>query len=382
MIPLVKDQQGNHADTQNYRGITISPIISKAFEHVLKSTFFEHLTTSEHQFGFKRNSSTIHALHCLRETVTYYLNNDSRVYCTFLDASKAFDRLVHSGLYLKLMDRNVPVKFLNIIISWYSNLTCRVKWADEFNEWFSITAGVRQGGILSPDFYSIYVDDLLHELKQCKKGCYFMDLFAAALFYADDMAILSPSIHGLEYLLKICSNYCSDWDICLNAKKSKCLYFGKRINISHNVMLNSKTIEWVEEWAYLGVSLKSAKSFDCSIKERVKKFYRCANSIFRIDGKSNDMVMLRLVETHCVPLLTYAIEVLHVSDRDERRQLRVAYNSLFRRIFKYRWSESVTALQHFLNRPTWEEMVEKRRDNFVKRIRDTDPTLLSHRLLD
>ena len=85
----------------------------------------------------------------------------------------------------------------------------------------------------------------------------------------------------------------------------------------------------------------------------------------RIDRHSNDMVMLRLAETHCVPILTYAIEVIDVANRDELRQLRVAYNSLFRKIFKYRWNESVTALQHFLKRPTWEELADKRRTNFV-----------------
>ena len=83
---------------------------------------------------------------------------------------------------------------------------------------------------------------------------------------------------------------------------------------------------------------------------------------------SNDTVMLRLIESHCVPLLTYAIEFVHVSDRDERRQLRVAYNSVFRKIFGYRWSESVSALQQFLNRPTWEELVDKRRLCFLDRI--------------
>ena len=93
------------------------------------------------------------------------------------------------------------------------------------------------------------------------------------------------------------------------------------------------------------------------------------------------MVMLQLVETHCVPLLTYAIEVIHVSNRDERRQLRVAYNSLFRKIFKYRWSESVSALQAFLGRPTWEQLTEKRRDGFIKRIQKADQALLSYRFL-
>ena len=381
MVPIVKDNHGNLSDPNNYRGITISPIISKVFEHLLKTVFFEHLSTSQHQYGFKRNSSTAHALHCLREIVSFYVNNDSRVYCTFLDASKAFDRLVHAGLFLKLIQRHIPIVFLEIIMFWYSKLQCRVKWDDCYSEWFMITAGVRQGGILSPDLYSIYVDDLLLRLESTGKGCHLHKVFAAALFYADDMAIMAPSIKGLEYLLSICEEYCAEWDICLNAKKSRNLYFGKRTIINHDISLNGNVVEWANEWIYLGITLRSAKKFDCSISDRVKKFYRCTNSIFRIDGVSNDMVVLRLIETHCVPILTYAIEIVHVLDRNERRQLRVAYNSVFRKIFNYRWSESVTALQGFLQRPTWEQLLEKRRSNFVNRLLTSNSDSLARRLL-
>ena len=272
MIPIVKDQQGDRSDPNNYRGITISPIISKLFEHVLKNIFFDHLSTSTHQFGFKRKSSTVTALHCLKETVNYFVSNGSRVFCAFLDASKAFDRLVHSGLFLKLMERNVPIVLLRIIMSWYDGLKCRVKWGDIFSEWFEITAGVRQGGVLSPDFYSIYVDKLIAHLITLGIGCYVCGLFLAALFYADDMAILAPSIKGLQILLDACGSYCAEWDICLNIKKTNCLYFGKRCESLHNLTLNGKIVQWVDEWTYLGVLLKSDSNFNCSIQERVKKF--------------------------------------------------------------------------------------------------------------
>ena len=82
--------------------------------------------------------------------------------------------------------------------------------------------------------------------------------------------------------------------------------------------------------------------------------------------------MLQLMEDHCVPILSYAIEVIHVANRDERRRLRVAYNSLFRRIFDYRPWESVTALQHALQRPTWEELVAKRQSKFRERLSQND----------
>ena len=91
------------------------------------------------------------------------------------------------------------------------------------------------------------------------------------------------------------------------------------------------------------------------------------NSILRVDGRSDDLVMLQLLETHCVPLLTYASEVIHVADQGERRKLRVAYNAIFRKIFGYRYRESVTALQHSLGRLTWEELTDKRKPNFLRR---------------
>ena len=79
------------------------------------------------------------------------------------------------------------------------------------------------------------------------------------------------------------------------------------------------------------------------------------------------MILLRLIETHCLPILSYGMEVIHVSQRDERRSLRVAYNSIFRKIFGYRTFESVTNLQHMLGRKTWEELIESNQRNFLRR---------------
>ena len=78
--------------------------------------------------------------------------------------------------------------------------------------------------------------------------------------------------------------------------------------------------------------------------------------------------MLRLLESQCISILTYAVEVIHVADRDERRKLRVACNSVFRKVFGYRDWESVSELQHALKRPTWEELLEKRTANFMKSV--------------
>ena len=146
------------------------------------------------------------------------------------------------------------------------------------------------------------------------------------------------------------------------------MYFGKKCNNLFAPILNGKPLQWVDSWNYLGVTLMSGRRFGCSATERIRKFYRCANAIFRIEGRSNDLTMMKLVESHCVPMLTYGMEVAYFSDRRERSKLRAAYNSLYRKIFGYRTSESVTQLQLSLARPTWEMLIEKMKVGFYQRL--------------
>ena len=101
----------------------------------------------------------------------------------------------------------MPLMLLEIIISWYGNLKCRVQWGENLGEWFSIVAGVRQGGILSLDFYSLYVDDLVKILASAGIGCHVRNTFLLILLYADDMCLLAPSVKGLQRLLKLVEDY-------------------------------------------------------------------------------------------------------------------------------------------------------------------------------
>ena len=141
------------------------------------------------------------------------------------------------------------------------------------------------------------------------------------------------------------------------------MFFGKP-HVFPALKFYGNDIEWVESWKYLGVTLLSHKHFNCSIDAKVKSFYRCANAIFRIDGRLNEMVMLQLMESQCISIMTNTMEDICVADRDERR-LRVAYNSVFRKIFGYRNLESVTDLQNALHRPTCKELTEQRTSKFM-----------------
>ena len=135
--------------------------------------------------------------------------------------------------------------FLDILISWYDGLQCRVKWDGHIGTWFSISAGVRQGGVLSPDLYNIYVDGLIYILQSSGIGCHIHGIFAACQCYAEDMCLLAPSIKGLQRLLDLCCKHCSEWDIGLNPKKSKNMCFGAENKSDFRCNQSDMAIEWV-----------------------------------------------------------------------------------------------------------------------------------------
>jgi len=96
--------------------------------------------------------------------------NSSKVHCAFLDASKAFDKILHYGLFVKLIDRGAPDAFVRALINWCSDLGRCVVWNHAVGQSFPVKCGVRQGGILFPYLFSVYVDDLIDLLRRSGYG--------------------------------------------------------------------------------------------------------------------------------------------------------------------------------------------------------------------
>ena len=110
--PIVKDANGDVSDCNNYRGITLGGLLSKLFEYGIDSKISHILTSDYLQFGFRKRTSTSHALYVLKSTIDHFTSKGSDVFVAFMDCSKAFDRISHYGLFTKLMQRNIHLCFL------------------------------------------------------------------------------------------------------------------------------------------------------------------------------------------------------------------------------------------------------------------------------
>jgi len=141
------------SNSNNYRGIALSSIFGKLMDNIVLIKFLDKLQTSSLRFGFKAKSSTNLCIFVLKETLAYYVKNQTTVFCTFLDASKAFDRINYCKLFRLLINHGMPAFDNRVLLNLYiGNFVCMF-WCGIFSYYFLATDGVKQGGVLSPFFY-------------------------------------------------------------------------------------------------------------------------------------------------------------------------------------------------------------------------------------
>ena len=134
-------------------------------------------------------------------TTTYISRGNNEVYVCALDLSKAYDKVSFYHLFNKLLDRGAPAYFVKFLANWYSRQRMKVKWKNRCSSYFGVCKGVRQGSVLSPSLFNLYIDGLLTQLSVSGVGARMADLYLGCLTYADDLTLVSPSIGALILML-------------------------------------------------------------------------------------------------------------------------------------------------------------------------------------
>jgi hypothetical protein len=309
IIPIPKNRHASAANSDNFRGIALSSVYCKLFDHVVLCKYHDKLISSDLQFGFKQNSSTSMCTMVLKETISYYVKNNTPVFCTFLDASKAFDRVNYVKLFRLLVDRGLPAGIIRILINMYLGQSIRVSWAGVVSSCFDVSNGVKQGGVSSPIYFCIYIDSLLSRLAKSGVGCYVGFMFVGAIAYADDIVLVAPTASAMRKMLVICDDFASEFDLLFNAQKSKFLVVvpGSRRNMLNEFnqcifFVNGRQIENVNSFVHLGHVITSQFSDFEDIAQRRNCFVGQVNNLFCFFNKLSLDVRLKLFKAYCTSL--------------------------------------------------------------------------------
>lgn len=379
-VPLPKSNYASVSKSltvDDFRGISISPVISKVFEKCILDRYYRFFETSDSQFGFKKGIGCSHSIYSVRCVVDHFVRQGSTVNLCALDLRKAFDKMNHHGLFVKLMERMLPNSLLSTLEHWFSVCSTCVRWGDTMSNFIKLTCGVRQGGVLSAYLFAVYIDDLIKTIKRSKIGCMFGILAVNIFVYADDIVLLAPSVGALQRLLTLCEDQLSYLDMALNAKKSVCIRFGSRFKDECFPLCTTagETLCWVDNCRYLGVFLTAAKKFKSTISNNKRSFYRSFNDIFSKVGRyASEELMVKLISAKCLPVFVYGLDACPVSLTDKRTLDFVMTRALMR-VFRTGSVDIINQCCLMFHFRKASAVVVDRKCSFLRRFADTDNSL-------
>ena len=370
--PTIKDPKGNATESANYRPVMQSSCLLKLFEIHLLEILSEKLVFNSRQFGFRKNTSTTDACLILKETIYNYIaSKKERVYGLFVDLSKAFDNVDHFQLGQILLQRKIPPDIVLFILHYLRNQEARIVWNGEMGEYIPVEKGVRQGGILSPLLFKLYIDDVLNEISAGGDGCKFGVLQMSILAYADDLVLLARSKSQLGRLYKILEKGMNERKLLINKNKSKCIVFDKCSGniMEDNIEICDTMFEVVKKYKYLGHIIQNNLLDLEDVEYRLNAFYGKFNWLFRNFKNVSIDVFYFLFKSFCVP--DYGLPLWNLGEIVKRqifKTFEVAFSKSLKRMLGVPLSTSSHAVADIFNQLLFIHYVTVVQTRYFKRV--------------
>ena len=262
-LPLLKSTLKNPAEVNSYRAIAGSSLLLKLFDQVVLLLWGNLMSSDPLQFGYQSGYSTSQCSWFAMEVASFFVRKGTPCIMTLLDCTKAFDKCRFDLIFSKLLQRGVPAIVIRVLVFVYQEQRAWVKWGQSRSRSFGIVNGTRQGSVLSPALFSVYMDDLIVKLRRSGVGCHLGNVYCGVVGYADDILLLAPSRSAMENMLSICENYAGDNNLEFSTdpdpvkSKSKCIFMQGKMRKPKplNLKLYGVDLPWVGCATHLGHEL-------------------------------------------------------------------------------------------------------------------------------
>ena len=231
IIPLFK--KGSRNKSENYRPVSLTSVICKLLDRLIKDHMVDflvkHKLLNSSQHGFLKARSCLTNMLCFLEEITKWIDVGSPVDIIYLDFQKAFDKLPHQRLLLKLKAHGIGDSITDWIEQWLTDRRQRVVVDGEVSNWKSVLSGVPQGSVLGPILFLIYINDLDDSIT------------SNILKFADDTKLFRKvntdgDKQHLQNDLDRLVKWSEKWQMLFNFGKCKCLHTGHgNLNVNYKM---------------------------------------------------------------------------------------------------------------------------------------------------
>ena len=351
IFPIFKGGPKPHTyDPLKYRGITLLSVLGKIYVSVLTERVTSWVEANhilvEEQAGFRKDRATTDQMFVITELINN--RRPKRTYSCFIDIQKAYDRIWREGLWHKLQNYGMTGKMWRVIRNIYESVESCVLVNDERSRFFEVDVGLRQGCLMSPILFAIYINGLAEEIKAARLGAQLVlrrEANVGILMFADDIALLADDSIQLQQLMDLTFEYSRKWRFTFNYEKCAVVVFGNKQKLNYGTCtltcicgchwkLGTKLIKQVESYKYLGVELDQRLSWK-ELKERIaakaKKNMTLAWGMGMVQGNLSVKAAINVYQTVVRSTLEYGAVVWEEKRWEEAEKIQ---REMARRILK------------------------------------------------
>lgn len=369
IIPIPKPGK-NPAYTENYRPISLIPIIAKVIEKLILKRLLKYINEISYiphfQFGFKEKYSTTHQLLRITELVYKSFEQKKHSLAVFLDVTQAFDRVWHEGLIFKLQESGLPHYLVKIIQSFLKERVFSVRINSTYSLQKEITAGVPQGSPLSATLFNIFTADFPTTQNT-----------TVALF-ADDSAILTSNkclntaIENLQDELNKVTLWADKWKIKLNPNKclAKIFTLCPITTKPKPLKLFDKTLDWLPKnkaIKYLGVLMDTRLTWTNHINDKIIQANRRLHKLYPLINRKSALkteCTLVLYKAIVLPIIMYACPIWYNTAATNIKKIQTFQNKILRIAVNAPWFIRNSQLHSELKTETIHQTMLKRSHSF------------------
>ena len=233
--------------------------------------------------------------------------------------------------------------YIDLIKFWYSHQYAKVKFQSAFSDEWKICNGVRQGGVLSGLFFSLYIDSLIERISKQRIGCRIGLHSSNIIAYADDVVLLAPSFASLQMLMNVAYEAALELKLDFNVTKSKVIVFNpyrKTADVLRTFVLGECPVEVVRTIKYLGYEITDTLSNTNDVNCRMRKFYSEFNQILRKFCNVDVSTKLFLFKQYCLQIYGSELWFGPKCCNSNIKQFAVGYHKAIKKILGVSYHES------------------------------------------